>query len=391
MKICGIVAEYNPFHNGHAHLIKEAKQNRATHIVAVMSGNFVQRGDVAVCSKWARTKMALESGVDLVLELPVPFASATAQRFALGAVGTLDALGCVDMLCFGSECASTQRITQLAKAVEDDEVCERIRTKLSSGLTFAAARQSALTELGYDGELLSNPNDTLAVEYIKALLDLQSEITPVAVKRIGVGHDEGANGNIASASYIRKLIMQNEDVSGYVPEATAEIIKQQIKQSACPADLGRLDRALLMTLRKMSVQQMSLLPDISEGLENRLYKASREATSVDKLIEAVKTKRYTHARLRRILMFALLGIDKTVYSMKPSYIRVLGMTESGRQILAESKPILPVITRAKDALSLEGDAKALFDAECVADDVYALCTDEVTPCGATVSSKLITE
>ncbi len=391
MKICGIVAEYNPFHNGHAHLIKEAKQNGATHIVAVMSGNFVQRGDVAVCSKWARTKMALESGVDLVLELPVTFASATAQRFALGAVGTLDALGCVDMLCFGSECASTQRITQLAKAVEDDEVCERIRTKLSSGLTFAAARQSALTELGYDGELLSNPNDTLAVEYVKALLDLQSEITPVAVKRIGVGHDEGANGNIASASYIRKLIMQNEDVSGYVPEATAEIIKQQIKQSACPADLGRLDRALLMTLRKMSVQQMSLLPDISEGLENRLYKASREATSVDKLIEAVKTKRYTHARLRRILMFALLGIDKTVYSMKPSYIRVLGMTESGRQILAESKPILPVITRAKDALSLEGDAKALFDAECVADDVYALCTDEVTPCGATVSSKLITE
>lgn len=391
MKICGIVAEYNPFHNGHAHLIKEAKQNGATHIVAVMSGNFVQRGDVAVCSKWARTKMALESGVDLVLELPVTFASATAQRFALGAVGTLDALGCVDMLCFGSECASTQRITQLAKAVEDDEVCERIRTKLSSGLTFAAARQSALTELGYDGELLSNPNDTLAVEYVKALLDLQSAITPVALKRIGVGHDEGANGDIASASYIRKLIMQNEDVSGYVPEATAEIIKQQIKQSACPADLGRLDRALLMTLRKMSVQQMSLLPDISEGLENRLYKASREATSVDKLIEAVKTKRYTHARLRRILMFALLGIDKTVYSMKPSYIRVLGMTESGRQILAESKPILPVITRAKDALSLESDAKALFDAECVADDVYALCTDEVTPCGATVSSKLITE
>lgn len=391
MKICGIVAEYNPFHNGHAHLINEARRNGATHIVAVMSGNFVQRGDAAVCSKWARTQMALDGGADLVLELPVTFASATAQRFALGAVGTLDALGCVDMLCFGSECASAERITQLAKAVEADEVCERIRTKLESGITFAAARQSALTELGYDGELLENPNDTLAVEYVKALLELNSKIEPLAIKRIGVGHDKGANGNIASASHIRKLLMQNEDVSGYVPEATAEIIKQQIKQSACPADLSRLDRALLMTLRKMSVEQMSLLPDISEGLENRLYKASREATSVDELLEAVKSKRYTHARLRRILMFALLGIDRAVYSLSPSYIRVLGMNENGRQILASAKPVLPIITRAKDALSLEGGAKALFDAECVADDVYALCTDEVKPCGATVSTKLITE
>ncbi len=390
MKICGIIAEYNPFHNGHAYLIDEAVRNGATHTVAVMSGNFVQRGDVAVCNKWARTQMALAGGADLVVELPVVFAGATAQRFAFGAVGTLDALGCVDMLCFGSECGDAQRITALARAVESDCVTEKIRRKMGEGSAFAVARQAALTEAGYDGDLLANPNDTLAVEYVKALLDLKSEITPVAVKRIGVCHDGGAQGDIASASHIRALLSQNCDVSKFVPEYTAEILKNQMSSGLCPADLKQLEHALLLTLRKMSVQQMSLLPDISEGLENRLFRASREAASVAQLIDAVKSKRYTHARIRRILMFALLGIDTAVYSLPPKYIRVLGMNERGRQILAHAEPKLPVITRSKEALSLEGEAKALFDAECVADDLYFLCTPEVKPCGATVSSKILT-
>ena len=189
MKVGGIVAEYNPFHHGHAYLVEQMRSAGVTHVVAVMSGNFVQRGDAAICDKQARCEMALEGGVDLVLELPLPYAVATAQRFALGAVGTLAALGVVDELCFGSESGDVKALSEVASVLESEAVTSRMRELLDSGEPFAAARQAAVTAVGANGAILRDPNDTLAVEYIRAITELGADMTPRAICRKGAAHD----------------------------------------------------------------------------------------------------------------------------------------------------------------------------------------------------------
>ena len=389
MNILGIVAEFNPLHSGHAYLIDKARLLGATHTVCVMSGNFVQRGDIAVCSKKARAEMALCSGIDLVLELPVTFATATAQRFAYGAVAVLAALGCVNRIAFGSECGDTDRLKSVADALGDERVLTRTREIMQNGITFAAARQAALNDCGYDGDILRNPNDTLAVGYIDAINTLGAAIIPLAIKRAGVAHDGGAVGEFASASHLRELIKKSGSIEKFVPQSAFEIIKREIACGRAPMSIDRLETAVLARLRTMSPDDMAALPDISEGLENRLFKAVQEQTGMNGIIDAVKSKRYTHARIRRIVLSALLGIDKTVYGINPQYIRILGMNERGREILSAASPALPIIARAKDAENLSAEGKILLSAEQRADNLAGLAAKPVQPCESTLSQTVI--
>lgn len=230
MSTAGIVAEYNPFHNGHAYHIARTRENGASAVVCVMSSWFVQRGETALMHPNARAHMALMNGADLVVSLPVPWACAAAQTFARGAVGLLDAMGCVDTLSFGSECADIELLRAASRAVDDYTVRESMRANLLSGVSFASARQRAVEELDPRvASVLSSPNDTLAVEYIRAIDTLKSELAPFAVRREGAGHDSGeAVNSFASASFIRSRVRAGEGFADLMPESAAEILKAEI-------------------------------------------------------------------------------------------------------------------------------------------------------------------
>ena len=392
MTVGGVVAEFNPFHLGHAKLIASLREAGVTHTVAVMSGAFVQRGEAALCDKWSRAEMALAGGVDLVLELPLPMAVAPAPRFAAGGVGTLAALGCVDTLCFGSECGDADRLQAAADAMTGPAFAAALKRELDRGVTFAAAQQAALAAAGGEGELLSRPNDTLAIAYLAANAALPSPMAPLAVKRAGAAHDGAPAGGIASASWIRAKwgAGEHEEARPFLPDESFALLERETAAGRCPADLSRLETATLAALRAMSADKLAALPDVGEGLEHRLWRAVRAAASVDQVLTAAKTKRYTHARLRRILLYALLGVDRTLWATPPRYLRVLAMNERGREILAAAKPALPLLTRARDADALDEAGKNLLAAECRADDLFALAQPAVQPCGQTLTRGILT-
>lgn len=385
MQICAIVSEYNPFHNGHAYHIKKTRQNGATHIVAVMSGNFVQRGDAAVLSKWARTEMALCGGVDLVLELPLPFSIAGAEKFAFGAVSLANALGCIDMLSFGSECAEEALLLKTADAVLDERVLSLLKDKMRAGLPFAAARERAAAEL-YGPEIaapLKSPNDILGVEYIKALKRLSSPIRPLAIKRAGAGHDEGnVVGSSASASYLRETLLGGAlPPRNLMPEDSFTVLEREFAEKRAPASLSYLDRAILSRLRAMGREEFQSLPDVSEGLHNRIYDAVQISANFEGLLKNIATKRYTHSRIRRIILSAFLNLPAKSCGAPP-YLRVLGFNAAGREILKKAKrqAALPIITKASECDALPQNARELLALEENADSQYALCQPAAGPC-----------
>ncbi len=396
--ISGIVSEYNPFHAGHAALIEKTRLAGATHIVAVMSGNFVQRGEPAIFSKWARTRMALLSGADLVIELPLPWALSGAEHFAFGAVSLLHALGCVDSISFGSECGSSALLQNAAKAVLSPGLRQELQQHLKSGATFAKARQAAIESL-FDHEtamLLESPNNILGIEYCKALIKLNSTITPFTVKRIGAQHDEKLESNskeiLLSSSQLREKIRAGENISPFLPPAAAKIAKEEIACGNAPADPARLETALLAKLRGMSREEFGRLPDISEGLENRIYRAVREAVSLDDLYVKIKSKRYTHARIRRLIYSAFLGLQTDSIPPAPPYVRVLGFNESGKEILhlAKNTTNLPILTNSSDILSLDKQVRSMLELECKSTDIFVLSLPHVRPCGLEMTTGILT-
>lgn len=386
MKICGIVAEYNPFHNGHKYHIEKTKElYGATHIAAVMSGNFTQRGDTAIFDKYRRAETALKNGVDLVIELPVPFALGSAEQFAFGAVSLLQSLGCVEMISFGSECGDVSLLEETAGAVMFAQQNEDFFRYMRSGDSYPAALQKTI-EKYYEEDIidaLTAPNNTLAVEYLKALGEIGSTIKPVTVKRVGTDHDSGkTSGYYASASHIRHSILAGEDISAFVP-ALPENYKNET------AKLANLETAILAVLRGMSKEELEKAPNVLMGLENRIYKAVRVSTSLAELYALIKTKRYTMSRIRRIVMAEFIGIRKQDLKTPPPYIRILGMNPKGREILAAAKCELPVDTSLK-ALSEKGTKEKHFAAlEERAGDLYALAFDKKRVCGLEYTSKPI--
>lgn len=375
METAGIVAEYNPFHRGHAWHIAETRRRLGgdAPVVCVMSGHWVQRGECALADKWLRAALALDRGADLVVELPTPWAMASAESFARGAVSLLAATGVVDVLSFGSETGELAPLEEAAAALDAPDYPERLRAALGRGLSFPAARQEAA-----GAACLSAPNNNLGVEYLRSLRALGSTIRPLTVPRQGAGHDGPAAGGYASASELRRLLRagRGEEAAPYLTAPWSGEL----------ADMQHIERAVLSRLRTMGEGDWAALPDGggAEGLPSRLAKAAREAVSLEDFYTRAKTRRYPHARLRRLALAAFLGLRAAERPAVPPYVRVLGLGGRGRALLRKMKDTcpLPVIVKPAQAREMDGPARALFEAEAKYTDLYGLCFPAPRPCGA---------
>ncbi|MBQ8171960.1 MAG: nucleotidyltransferase family protein [Oscillospiraceae bacterium] len=379
MTTAAVICEYNPFHYGHKYQLAKTREMGATHIVAVMSGNFTQRGDVAVYDKYERARIALENGADLVLELPTVYSLSAAEGFARGAVSIIEALGCVDVLSFGSECGDIAALKEAAGASEYALHTDEFKDAMRKGASFPAALAEAVKSYYTDDvcELLASPNNTLAVEYIKALDDIGSGIQPVTIQRSGADHDSDEESeSFVSASFIRKKILACEDYSAYAPVIGTP-----------KADIKRIENAILAKLRTMRLSDFENIYDCAQGMSERLYKAVRKACTLEELYFLTKTKRYTLARIRRAVLCSFLGIDKKLLNEPPAYIRILGMNGRGREILSAAQCGLPVDTSLKNLMkqSREAHRQGAFEERC--GDVYSLAFEKPRPCGYEFTAK----
>ena len=377
MTVAGIVCEFNPLHSGHAYLMARLRQQGADAIVCAMSGNFVQRGEPALVNKLARAEMAVDCGADLVLELPTPWAMATAETFAQGGVALLKMAGCTH-IGFGSECGDAALLQAAADTLLSPDLQADIRSELASGITYAAARQKAVrNRLGDGAAVLRQPNDTLAVEYLKACRQLAAHLSPIVIPRVGAAHDGGAAEGYASASHIRQLLRQGEEEAfAFLPSAAAAVLRQELAAGRA-TDGALVERAVLARLRQMEEREFAAYDGGGEGLYHRVYDAVRRCATMEELLTAVKTKRYTAARLRRMVLSAWLGLEKTPETLP--YARVLAANETGRALLRQMRRAgVPVLTKAADVAALGGAAEALFRREAGYTDLYTLTYADLT-------------
>ena len=377
MTVCGIVAEYNPFHAGHAHHIAETRRvlGADAAVVCAMSGNFVQRGDLAVMEKYARAEAAVRCGADLVLETPLAACLSSAEGFARGAVSLLDALGCVSHLSFGAEQADLALLQQAADLSLRQS--EALRQGLAAGLPYAAAMQQAVSAADAEaGALLASPNNTLGVEYLRALAARGSRMQPLAIERKGSAHDSDTPADgLPSASYLRGLLAggNTEACRPLMPEASFAVLEREIQSGAAPVTRSAADLAVLAHLRRLDAA--ALLPFCSgdEGLAHRLADAIRDNTSFSAVCTAAQTRRYPLARVRRVLLRAWLDLPQSV-SPEPEYVRVLAIGRQGRALLRRMKDAcaLPVIIKPVTERSLPENLQPALARDALADDLYAL-------------------
>ncbi len=385
LNVSGIIAEFNPLHRGHEYLIKTAKENGP--VVAVISGNFVQRGDVSVAEKRVRTKMALESGVDLVLELPVLWSMSTAQNFALGGVSVLGYAGC-DRLFFGSECGNIEDLRKTADILLSPEFALQLEKLSYKKETFAKLRQEAAESCGVPTDILKKPNNNLAVEYILAARKNGISLDFSTVKRVGAMHDSLCEEEFVSASLLREKLKQNDFdyCKKYMPQSSLRFLNE-----GNIANIARIERAILAFLRTRTTEELQKLPDLSEGVENKLFEAVRVAESLDMLYNEIKVKRYTLARVRRLVLSAFLGADNQFFMKSPPYIRVLGFNKTGEQIIKtrlKNSPV-PVVTTVAEVKKLNEHSQKVFSLETRATDLFSLSLPQALPCGLEYKSKII--
>ena len=386
MSNVGIIAEYNPFHNGHQYHLRAAKElSGAEYTIAVMSGDFVQRGEPAMFDKHLRAKWALENGADMVLLLPAVFSLASAQAFASGGVGILHGTGIVDCIAFGSESGSTAALHAAATTAdgESEELRQLIRANLDSGLSYPDARAKAWQQHMGEDTLLSSPNDILGIEYIRALNALKSNIVPVAVPRTGPGHDspELADG-FASASAIRSGLLCGTYPKGLVPDGVHSDITALSALDSSLRTLQNLSRETVYALRRMTKEQLSSLPDVSEGLENLLYSACRQHGDIASVLAQVKSRRYTMARLKRICMCALLGIyGNPMDKLDGLYIRVLGVRKDAMHLLSQMnrQATLPIVSRYADTEQLNSSQRSMLQTDLLASDTSPMASAVPSP------------
>lgn len=376
MRTIGIVAEYNPFHSGHKHHLQAVRQAFGTDcpVVCAMSGNWVQRGDAALADKWTRAQLALEQGVDLVLELPTPWAASSAETFALGGVGLLAATGVVDILSFGSEAGELPPLQQAADCLQSTRWQSLLRQGLDRGLSFPAARQQAANALlGDTADCLRFPNNNLGVEYLRAIQTLKAPLTPHTIPRLGVGHDQAPEGVAChvSASYLREKLLgeDTEDLSPYLSPGEVSRLRED------PASLSFCTQGVLARLRTMEEADFARLPDCGEGLSYRLFHAAGEAASLPALYEAVKSKRYPLSRIRRLVLWAFLGLQEGDRPPSLPYLRVLGFGPRGQLLLRQMKAqaTLPVVVKPAHIRKLPPEAQQVFRLEARCTALYDLC------------------
>lgn len=373
MKLIGIVSEYNPFHNGHLYHIEESRKQAGedSAVVCVMSGDFVQRGEAAVFSKYARAEAAILGGADLVLELPLPWSVASAEGFARGAVGLLGGLNCIDLLSFGSECGDLTVLNALAVALLDPAIMPAVTQEMREGISFASARQRVLErELGDLALHLSHPNNILAVEYLKALFELRLRMEPVTIRRQGAGHDQEGG----SASDLRARLLQGKSIHDLTPKACRPVFDREMKRGRGPVFMRDLEEAVISRLRMLDNDSYDRLPDAGEGLGRRLCAAAHEEPTLDGVLSAAKTKRYPLARLRRMCICAALGIDASAMDGLPPYARVLAANGKGKAALRiiSDRSLIPVITKPSTVRDLPRECSDVFLMGSNAHDLYVL-------------------
>ncbi len=337
MSVTGVVCEYNPFHRGHAKQLCEIRrlQGEDSAIVCLMSGNFVQRGHPAIIDKSLRARAAVDCGADLVLEMPVEVSLSSAEGFAAGGVKILSQI--CDSLCFGAETATQETLLTAAQALLSDGFSPALRQFLAEGLSFPAARAKALESMGMDASLLQSPNDTLAVEYTKAILAQGSPMKILPIRRQGSYHAMTSDRENPSATALRAMMEAGESIAPYVPEAA------RCQEGAPLHALAYGERAVLMKLRTMSDREFEALPYGSEGLWRKLMHASRSCATLDQILTAVKSKRYTRTRLDRMVMCAFLGITAEDLAAPAPYLRVLAVSDRGRSLLKTARETLAIL------------------------------------------------
>ena len=373
MKIIGIICEYNPFHLGHQKQFDHirARFGQDALIVCLMSGNFVQRGMPAIFDKSFRARAAINCGADLVLELPVTDSLSSAEGFAEGGVQILSPI--CDYLCFGSETGDTDTLMITAQALLRPEFGPLLRQELECGCSFPVARERALEKMGVDASLLQNPNDILAVQYCSAIVKYKSSMKPLPIRREGNYHSNLPDPENPSATAVRQLISQGDVWQAYIPEAA--------RDGLCDAPIHTLsagERAVLARLRTMSDEEFEALPYGSEGLWRKLRRASRSCATLDEIITATKSKRYTRTRLNRMIMCAYLGITMDTLNATAPYVRVLGLRRSG----------IPALKKARETGLFphtgERTGHEYEKLEQRWDDLYGLfCADKPTASGLT--------
>lgn len=377
MNIAGIVAEYNPFHSGHEYHLAKTRELLGDDcaFVCVMSGDFVQRGEAASFSKFARAEAACRCGADLIFELPLPWSIASAEGFARGAVGLLDALGVCTHLSFGSECGDVELIKRTAMALVDPAINAAVKAELGGGISYAAARQEALRKKAPElAAILDTPNNILAVEYVKAIYQEGARLEPMTVQRFGAGHDQQGSAGPRSAAEIRRGLSQGSDMTDAMPTQAAAVFAREEKAGRGYMSQEMLETAIVSRLRMLDIETFNRLPDAGGGVGTALYNAVREEPGLDAIAAAAKSRGCAMSRIRRMIMCAALGVTAGMADGIPPYARVLAFSEKGREILkiASGKTDVPIITKPADAHGLSARGEGVFTTGADARDLYVL-------------------
>ena len=367
--VLGIIAEYNPFHNGHLYQLNSSKSiTNSDYSIAIISGNFTQRGDVAIVDKWTRAQMALENGIDLVIELPTVYAISSAENFASGAVKILDSLGIVNFLSFGSECNDISILSQVTDVLVDEppEYKTLLSHELDKGVSFPKARERALMMYLNDvrrfASVLSSPNNILGIEYLKALKRQKSPMQPIAIQRKDSKYNDDTiptDSQFASATALRKLCATHHSdiLQRFMPEASYNLLSSAMENGNIVKSLSDFDKLIIYTLRKMTTDEIANLPDVSEGLEFAIKSAVNQCNTVSELLSIINTKRYTQTRLQRIFLYAILGItkkDMQLSKVSKPYVRILGFNDKGRELISE-------ISKRNKKLTMISSVKKFMD------------------------------
>lgn len=391
MKVLGIISEYNPLHMGHLYHISTSKEKTgATHTICVMSGNFVQRGEPAVVDKWARARMALHAGIDLVLELPVVFACASAEIFAYGAVRTLHNTGVVDFLSFGSEQGELDSLCKIASLLHEEpaEFKEFLKQYLDMGFSFPVSREKALHAVLKElpENIMSHSNNILAIEYLKALKKLKSPIQPVTIRRMGASYlSTEMFSSFSSATAIRRFLMDGGMVTdpvltGNLPDFTVNLLHNEIINKRGPVFPDAFSEIILYRLRTIDPETLRNVPDVTEGLENRLISCAIKAGTLSEFVSMAASNRYPATRIKRIASNLLWGITKDnlrafIRDDSCGYLRILGFNSRGRELLSRirKEARVPLITKTADYRNkLSGLSKTMLEYDIRATNAYVL-------------------
>jgi len=399
MKILGLITEYNPFHNGHLYHLNASKEiTGATHTIAVMSGNFLQRGEPAIVHKWERAKMAVKSGVDLIIEIPTSYACSTAELFAYGSISLLNKLGAVNCISFGSEIGNIDLLLKIVDVLSSSspEFEEILKEHVNLGSTFPVARSIALVKYfkeikGYTdenlnliSEIVKNPNNILGIEYLKAIKELKSPIIPYTITRKSAHYHSKDinNSSIASATAIREHLFNNKsisDLSSVLPSTTFNILSSSIEDNIAPIFSTDFQQSILSILRRSNLEDIKNVFDVVEGLENRIFQCSNKVNTLPELYNCIKSKRYTSTRIQRILMHILLNINKDDIFLfnnngGPQYARILAFNYKGREILQtlKSTSSIPIISNLKHYRPQNKIAEQMLNIDIRATNIYSL-------------------